>query len=130
MSTLLYADLIAIYPEFTTTDADKLTRISTFLQIAEDTIGADAFSKSAIRDRCRLSVAAHLTATSNADACQSGSANRAGPVTSRTRGSRSVSYATTQTTRSPFAFDLSATRYGQIAQILLSGRRHKRGVVS
>lgn len=130
MATLTYSDLIAAYPEFTTTDADTLTRIDTFLQIAEDTIGSAAFKSTAIRDRCRLAVAAHLTSNANADNCSSGSANRAGPVTSRTRGSRSISYAAPSASSSAGDFDLSSTRYGQIALMLLSGRRHIRGVVS
>ena len=131
MATLTYTDLVASYPEFTTTDADTLTRINTFLQVAEDTIGTAAFASSAIRDRCRLAVAAHVTSSANADNCSSGSANRAGPVTSRTRGSRSVTYASPKAASSSAGdFDLTSTRYGQIALMLLSGRRHIRGIVS
>lgn len=35
MATLTSADLFAQYPELTTTDADSLIRIGTFLDIAE-----------------------------------------------------------------------------------------------
>jgi len=127
MATLTYSDLIAVFPELATVDAAALTRIGFFLDIAEQTIGSDGFETTTKRDRCRLCVAAHLTALSNADTCSSSNGARSGAVTGRTRGSRSVSYAAP---RGPIGrLELDSTRYGQIARLLLVGGRHQRGVV-
>jgi hypothetical protein len=130
MATLTYADMIASYPELTTTDADTLTRIAHFLDIAEQVVSSDAFGTTAKRDRCRLAVAAHLTSLANRDACASSSGARAGAVTGRTRGSRSVSYATPSLASRPTGMQLGSTRYGQLALMMLTGARHRRGVVS
>ncbi len=91
MATLTAADMFADYPELTTTDADDLTRIANFLDVAETTV-VEGFDTIAKRDRCRLAVAAHLTSLSNSDHCSSSSGARSGAVTGRTRGSRSVQY--------------------------------------
>tara|TARA_R110002020_G_scaffold397819_1_gene607883 strand:+ start:28 stop:420 length:393 start_codon:yes stop_codon:yes gene_type:complete len=130
MATLTYADMIADYPELTTTDADSLTRIDNFLDIAETVVTSDAFDTTAKRDRCQLAIAAHLTALSNSDNCSSSSGARSGAVTGRTRGSRSVSYAAPDPSHAPRGMMLGSTRYGQIALMLLAGARHRRGVVS
>lgn len=130
MATLTYTDLIADYPELATTDGDSLTRIDNFLDIAETVIGSDAFDTTAKRDRCRLAIAAHLTSLSNSDNCSSSSGARSGAVTGRTRGSRSVSYAAPSTSHAPRGMMLGSTRYGQIALMLLSGARQRRGIVS
>lgn len=129
MATLTYADLIADYPELSTTNADSLTRIDNFLDIAEQTISLDAFKSTGDRDRCRLALAAHLTALANSDTCASGSGSRAGAVTGRSRGSRSVTYANPGRTVDLIGMSLGSTRYGQIVQILLSGARHRRVIV-
>ena len=129
MATLTYNDMIADYPELATTDGDSLTRIANFLDIAEQTIHLDAFALTTERDRCRLALAAHLTAQSNADNCASSSGSRAGAVTGRTRGSRSVSYASPTRQVDPLGMSLSSTRYGQIVNMLLSGARHRRPLV-
>ncbi len=75
MATLTSADLFAQYPELTTTDADSLIRIGTFLDIAEQVIVV-GFSTTAQLTRCQLAVAAHLTALSNSDNCASSSGAR------------------------------------------------------
>jgi len=129
MATLTSADLFAQYPELTTTDADSLIRIGTFLDIAEQVIVV-GFSTTAQLTRCQLAVAAHLTALSNSDTCASSSGARSGAVTGRTRGSRSVQYSAPNSGQDLRGFVLGSTRYGQIAMMLLSGARHRRGVVS
>ena len=129
MAYLTYSDLIADYPELATTNADSLTRIDNFLDVAEQTISLDAFGSTDDRDRCRLALAAHLTALSNSDTCASSSGSRAGAVTGRTRGSRSVSYASPTRNADPMGMSLGSTRYGQIVLILLSGARHRRILV-
>jgi hypothetical protein len=88
------------------------------------------FSTTTQLTRCRLAVAAHLTALSNSDNCASSSGARSGAVTGRTRGSRSVQYAAPDVSQGLRGFLLGSTRYGQIAMMLLSGARHRRGVVS
>ena len=129
MATLTAADMFADYPELTTTDADDLTRIANFLDVAETTV-VDGFDTIAKRDRCRLAVAAHLTSLSNSDNCSSSSGARSGAVTGRTRGSRSVQYSSPESSHSLRGFLFGSTRYGQIAMMLLAGARHRRGVVS
>jgi hypothetical protein len=129
MATLTANDMFADYPELTTTNADDLTRIANFLDVAE-TVIVEGFDTIAKRDRCRLAVAAHLTALSNSDNCSSSSGARSGAVTGRTRGSRSVQYANPDTSQGLRGFLLGSTRYGHIAMMLLSGARHRRGVVS
>ena len=52
MATLTSADLFAQYPELTTTDADSLIRIGTFLDIAEQVIVV-GFSTTAQLTRCQ-----------------------------------------------------------------------------
>lgn len=130
MAFLTYADLIASYPELATTNADALTRIDTFIDIAEQSINLDAFPNSADLERCQLALVAHLTALSNADTCASSSGSRSGAVTGRTRGSRSVSYASPTRGADPLGMNLGSTRYGQIVLILLSGARHRRVLVA
>ena len=129
MATLTSSDLFAQYPELTTTDADSLTRIGTFLDVAEQVI-VEGFKTTTQRDRCRLAVAAHLTSLSNSDNCASSSGARSGAVTGRTRGSRSVQYSPPSLEHGIRGFMLGSTRYGQIALMLLSGARHHRGIVS
>ena len=83
MATLTSADLFSAYPELTTTDGDTLTRIGTFLDIAEQVV-VEGFATTSKRDQCRLALAAHLTALANSDNCSSGGGARSGPVTGRT----------------------------------------------
>lgn len=129
MATLTSADLFAAYPELTTTDPDTLTRIGTFLDIAEQVI-VEGFPTTSKRDQCRLAMAAHLTALANSDNCSSGAGARSGPVTGRTRGGRSVSYASPSASSVGVMAGLGGTRYGQICQLLLKGSTHRRVVVA
>lgn len=129
MAVLTSVDLFAQYPELTTTDPDNLTRIGSFLDVAEQVI-VEGFGTTSQRDRCRLAVAAHLTSLSNSDNCASSSGARSGAVTGRTRGSRSVQYSPPSMEDGIRGFLLGSTRYGQIALMLLSGARHRRSVVS
>ena len=126
---MTYTDLVAAYPELATTDADSLTRINNFFDIATQAIHLDAFGLTTDRDRARLALVAHLTSLSTSDNCASSSASRAGAVTGRTRGSRSVSYATPSRQSDPLGMSLASTRYGQILMTLLSGARHRRPLV-
>ena len=127
MATLTSADLFAAYPELTTTDADTLTRIGTFLDIAEQVV-VEGFATTSKRDQCRLALAAHLTALANSDNCSSGGGARSGPVTGRTRGGRS--YASPSTSSVGVMAGLGGTRYGQICELLLKGSTHRRVIVS
>ncbi|NBQ51420.1 MAG: DUF4054 domain-containing protein [Marivivens sp.] len=112
MATLTAADMFADYPELTTTDADDLTRIANFLDVAETTV-VEGFDTIAKRDRCRLAVAAHLTSLSNSDNCSSSSGARSGAVTGRTRGSRSVQYSSPESSHSLRGFLFGSTRYAR-----------------
>ena len=122
------SDLFAVYPELTTANADSLIRIGSFLEIAEQVI-VDGFSTTAKQTQCRLALAAHLTALSNSDNCSSSSGARSGPVTGRTRGGRSVSYASPSASSVGVMAGLGGTRYGQICELLLLGARHRRVLV-
>ncbi len=122
MATLTYSDLIALMPELAT-DSDGQTRIAAYLDEAEDVIGDTVLATTSRRDRARLLYAAHLVASYGA--C---GGKGAGPLTGRTRGSRSVSYATPQDDPGdPSSW--SATQYGRRLLNLLRGGRHKRSVI-
>lgn len=122
MATLTYSDLIAMAPELAT-DSDGQTRIGEYLDEAEDVIGDSVLATTAKRDKCRLLYAAHLVESYGA--C---GGKGAGPVTGRTRGSRSVSYASPKDDPGdPSSW--SSTKYGRRLLNLLRGGRHKRAVI-
>ncbi|MCP4248559.1 MAG: DUF4054 domain-containing protein [bacterium] len=123
MASLSYSDLIARFPELSG-DADHQTRVGTHLELADLQVSVDGIQPGAL-DLARLCYAAHYTALSSS--CGAGGRG-AGPVTGRTRGSRSVSYASpsnTNTDRGSFM----ATRYGQLYLDLLRAQGWVGGIV-
>lgn len=95
MATPTYAQLIAAYPELTTSDSDEQTRIGTILAQTETVVGDELCTTAARILAMRLALAAHWW-TLNKGNCSSttGGTRRgaSGPVTGRQAGGRSVTY--------------------------------------
>lgn len=85
------------------------------------------FATTAKTTRIRLLYAAHLNEVGSGGCGKE--SKGAGPVTSRTRGSRSVSYAAPSSSGVATAGDLQSTKYGRRLLGLLAGARHRRGIV-
>ena len=98
MATLTAADMFADYPELTTTDADDLTRIANFLDVAETTVveGFDTIAKETVADWL-LPLTSPPCQTATIAAPHRG---LSGAVTGRTRGSRSVQYSSPESSHS------------------------------
>jgi hypothetical protein len=122
---LAYADLIAVYPEFTTSSGDAQTRINTAIGVAEAVVYSGVLRTSSLTTTARLALAAHLTSLYSRGCNEE--YNGTGAMTGRTRGDRSVSYESPPTYLEEGI--LKSTLYGVQYLLLMRGGRHRRPLV-
>lgn len=126
------AEVIALAPEFTGQEAT----IDVWLSLAECWIAPDVWGDCASQAHALL--AAHMLTTSPAGAAAGGEGFGHGPVSGRSNGPASVSYATP----TPTDADLALSSYGRLfvalskrvrprtaAVLMRGGRRFRRGIV-
>ncbi len=108
MAVPTYADLIALYPEFTTEDTLRQTQITKFITSAERRISETVYGD----DRFDVIVTLAAHRLSFGDRSNVANAGGAGAVTSRTTGESIVSYSVQS--KGDGYDGYRATPYGQI----------------
>lgn len=127
MADLTYSDLIAKYPEFTTSDADELVRIATAIDLAEARVATGVLKTSARTTLARLTLAAHFVTMTNRTVKHGGGSG--GAISSRTTDAgASVGYSQPSLLQSEAV--LSTTNYGIMFIAMMRGGRHRRPLVA